>query len=507
MKKGIGSVLALVCTAAFLILAGCSQSSSGAASGKLPLRYYMPGAPSSEADVATKAINEALERDGLNIEFQPLYIPWDQWVDKTNLMLSTGEEFEMLHIMEDYVPTATYASRNYLTPLRSLIQKEAPSLTGRFDQTLWDGATVDGEIYSIPANWRDASGDFEGQLNIRKDKFDKYGIAVPQTLDQLLTALTTLQQKWAAEDGVKRYVYEHSINRTPTALQRAYNTWPFYVSQDGIFQVRQNGEANMYYETDEFKKDAEFMNTLYTKGLIHPDILNLPNDTRRANLYDSGDFLLGIMTGPNNTYEIASKGIVPDAVIYQWHLNPEKPYLTNLPLLNTNGIPITSKHPEVALKFLDWMYKDQANQDLVLYGVQGRHWTPVGTDKRQHVRGPDGNNLYAFDSWMIEYVKYHRFDVEDHASDLEKADWLGNIYPDQTVVSPMVGFNFNSEPVRVEFANVMAEYTASILPIKVGVIPYAGNFPAAIAKMKAAGNDKVIAEYRRQLAAYIAAKK
>jgi putative aldouronate transport system substrate-binding protein len=178
-----------------------------------------------------------------------------------------------------------------------------------------------------------------------------------------------------------------------------------------------------------------------------------------------------------------------------------------MPLLNTNGVPVTTKHPEAGLKFLDWMYSSQANQDLVLFGVKGRHWTPIGTDQRSHVRGADGNPLYAFDSWMSEYVKYHRFDVEDHSSELEKQDWLTNIYPDKTVVSPMVGFNFVSEPVRVEFSNMMAEYTASILPIKVGVIPYASNYPAAIAKMKAAGSDKVIAEYRKQLAAYIASNK
>jgi putative aldouronate transport system substrate-binding protein len=185
----------------------------------------------------------------------------------------------------------------------------------------------------------------------------------------------------------------------------------------------------------------------------------------------------------------------------------DKPMLMNLPLLNANGIPNTTKHPEAALKFLDWMYSSQANQDLVLYGVQGRHWTPVGTDQRRHVRGPDGNNLYAFDYWMIEYVKYHRFDVDDHSPQEEKDNWLRNIYPDRTVISPVVGFNFDSAPVRIEYANVLAEYTASILPIKTGVLPYGPNFQAALTRMKAAGSDAVIAEYRRQLTEHIANKK
>jgi putative aldouronate transport system substrate-binding protein len=506
MKRIFCAALVLACAAALVFAGGGSQSKAGG-SGKLPLRYYMPGAPSTDSDAATAAINEALARDGLNIDFQPNYIPWDQWVDKINLMLSSGEEFELLHIMEDWIPTSTYASRNSLAPLSALIKKEAPNLMGRFDKILWDSATVKGEIYGIPANWRDNSGDMEGDVNIRKDKFDQYKIPYPQNTDEILSAITTLQQRWSAEDGKKRYVYEHSLNRSPTALHRTYDTWPFYTSQDGIFQVRQNGEANMYFETPEFKKDAEFMNTLYTRGFIHPDILNLPNDTRRSLLYDSGDYLLCLMTGPVTTYELTSKGIVPNAEVLNYKMALNKPMLMNLPLLNANGVPITAKHPEVGVKFLDWMYSKQANQDLVLYGIQGKHWTPVGTDGLRMVRGPDGNALYAFDSWMIEYVKYHRFDVENPMPQEIKDNWIGNIYPDRTAISPVVGFNFNSQPVRVEYANVMAEYTASILPIKLGVIPYAANFPAALAKMKSAGSDAVIAEYRRQLAEYIASKR
>jgi putative aldouronate transport system substrate-binding protein len=495
-------VLAFVVTAAFA--GGRSQGGSGAAS-KQPMRYYMPGAPQAEADIGTAAINEALARDGVNIDFQPNYIPWDQWVNKINLMLSTGDEFELLHIMEDYIPTSTYASRNHLAPLTALIQKEAPNLTGRFDKVLWESATTKGEIYGVPAFWRDNSGDGEGDLSIRKDKFDQYNIPYPQSPAEIISALTTLQQRWAAEDGVKRYVYEHSLNRSPVALHRSYDTWPYYTSMDGVFQVRQNGEANMYYETAEFQKDAEFMNALYTRGLIHPDILNLPADSISTAKQD-GDYLLGIMTAAGSKYDLRNQGANGEEILL-YKMAFDKPMLMNLPLQNANGVPITTKHPEAGIKFLDWMYSKQANQDLVLYGVQGRHWQPVGTDQRQHVKGADGNNLYAFDNWMIELVQYHRFDVADQSPQTIKDNYLRNIYPDRTVVSPVVGFNFDSTPVRVEYANVTAEYTASILPIKVGVIPYGANFPAALAKMKAAGSDRVIAEYRRQLAEYTAGKK
>jgi putative aldouronate transport system substrate-binding protein len=468
------------------------------------MRYYMPGAPSAETEIARQSINEALARDGISIDYQPLYIPWDQWVNKINIMLSTGEEFELFHIMEDYVPLATYVSRKSLTPITDILPKAAPSLKSRFDNVYWLSAAVDNQIYAVPAVWFDQEGEADVGIRIRKDKFDRYGIPIPKTPAEIVTALAALQEKWAAEDGKKRYFYEHTLNRPSVPLHRSYDTWPYYVSLDGLFQIRQDGTANLYYETAEFKKDTEFMNTLYRRGLIHPDILSLPIDTSNAAKTD-GDILMGFNTGPRTSYELLSRGIKEaDVLVYYLNPPPEKPILTIMPVLNLNAIPVTAKHPEAALKFLDWVYKNQDNQDLVLYGVKGRHWNPIGKDKYELIRGSNGNPLYLFDFWMIEDVRGHRWDAADQSTDYEKRDYVENMYPESTVISPKVGFNFNPEPVRVEYANMIAEYTASIIPIKAGVVPYEGSYDAALAKMRAAGSERVIAEYRRQLARHMA---
>ncbi len=470
----------------------------------LPLRYYMPGAPTTQADIVTAAITKKLQEDGLNIDFQPKYVPWGEWVNKINITLSSGEEFELLHIMEDYITTSSYTSRGGLTPLDDLLAQYTPGMKALFDDVLWDCATVGGKIMTVPAFWRDNSGDGEGMLTYSKTRFEKYGIALPKTLDELLDAQVTLQKKQEEETGVKAYMYEHSLNRCPVALHRAYDSWPFYASQDGIFMVKQDGAASLFFESEEFKKDCEFMNKAYKLGVTHPDILNLPLDTINANKV-AGDCLVNLMTGGGDVMSEDGKTVVND-FSYFW-LNPEKPYLCNLPLLNSNAVPSTTKNPQVGLQFLYWMYSQKANQDLVLYGIEGQQWKAVGDNEYERIKDENNANLYAFDSWMIEYVPLHRFDVARTTSEDEDKDYVSNVFEDRTVYSPVVGFNFNSEPVAVEFANMMAEYTTSMLPIKVGVVPYEGNFDAALAKMKAAGSDAVIAEYQKQLAAYIAAKK
>jgi len=469
----------------------------------LPLRYFMPGGPTTEADMVNVAISEKMQADGLNIDFQPKYIPWDQWVNKVNITLSSGEEFELLHIMEDYITTSSYTSRGGLTPLDDLIDANAPDLWKRFDTVLWSCAKVGGKTMTVPAYWRDNSGDGEGMLTYSKTRFEKYGLSIPKTLDEMISTNVELQKQQEKDTGIKSYMYEHSLNRCPVALHRAYASWPFYASQDGIFKVTQDGKATLFFESEEFKMDCDYMNQSYKLGLEHPDILNLPPDTINANK-TAGDTLINLMTGGGDVRDPATNEVVNE-YNYFW-LNPAGDYLMNLPLLNSNAIPSTATHPEVGLKFLNWMYSDKVNQDLVLYGVEGKHWKAVGEDEYERMKDANNANLYAFDFWMIEYVPLHRFDVNRTTSKEEDLDWMMNVFPNQTVNSPVIGFNFNSEAVSVEFANMMAEYTTSMLPIKLGVIPYEGNFDDALAKMKSAGCDQVIAEYQKQLTEYNASK-
>lgn len=505
MKRKTWMVLVFACIAVFSFT-GCNRQTYVCPDGRMLLRFFMPGSPTGDWRVVVEAVNEALKRDGLNIYFQPMWIPWNRYQDRINLMLATGEVFEMFHVMQDQVPTSTFASRNLLTGLSSLLAEYAPDMMGRFSSELWDSVTTEGEIFAIPAFWRYSLGQAETFLTVRKDMFDKFDLPIPRTKEEILSVLPVLQQRWAEVDGVRRFVYEHSLTRPPTALHRSYDTWPFYVSHNGLFQVRQCGEANMFFETPEFRKDAEFMNALFTLGLIHPDILNLPADTIIANLFQTGDFLLNIMTGPGWTTVLTARGIVPDAEIYRIKLNPERPMLMTMPLLNANAIPLAARHPEAAIKFLDWLYSCQANQDLLLYGIEGTHWIAHGTDGIERIRNPDGSFKYNFDNWMIEHVKFHRFNTDFYKPQQDK-EWTTGIFdPDTVVISPVVGFNFDSRPVRVELANVLAEYAASIIPIKTGVIPFAENFPAAQTRMRAAGSDVLIAEYRRQLAEFLAGR-
>ena len=70
------------------------------------------------------------------------------------------------------------------------------------------------------------------------------------------------------------------------------------------------------------------------------------------------------------------------------------------------------------------------------------------------------------------------------------------------LTSPMLGFTFNSEPVKTEIAAIGNISEAMSSRIFTGEDDPATAIPTYIAKCKAAGLDKVLAEMQKQLDAW-----
>ncbi|CAM4368975.1 hypothetical protein FHS16_002859 [Paenibacillus endophyticus] len=113
--------------------------------------------------------------------------------------------------------------------------------------------------------------------------------------------------------------------------------------------------------------------------------------------------------------------------------------------------------------------------------------------------GSGYNASYYFDSWMIGNNRYTLFDVNT------PEDYLKELTTEPTnpvEFSPVLGFRLNTEPIAVEYANVLSELKSTIFPIKMGVVDYDKYFPAALESLKAARLDKVVAEYEKQFKAW-----
>jgi putative aldouronate transport system substrate-binding protein len=163
-----------------------------------------------------------------------------------------------------------------------------------------------------------------------------------------------------------------------------------------------------------------------------------------------------------------------------------------------NAISATAEDPESGLKFLNWLYANKDNFNLWHMGIEGVHWD---RDDEYVTLTTDENGilLYWFETWMTGYIPYYSFarGTEQSVIDMWTKEAPNRVY------SPMAGFIFDATPVASELASLQTEIIATFYPLKYGLVDWDTAYPRSLARLKDAGLDKYLAEYRRQFAEYI----
>jgi putative aldouronate transport system substrate-binding protein len=323
---------------------------------------------------------------------------------------------------------------------------------------------------------------------------------MPKTQEELLAAM---EKVMATQTGAsKPYLPINGGLRDPSfALHRTYDSYPFIV-KDKVAYITQDGQVKNWAETDEFKKDAAFFRTAYQKKLINPDVLVGKKEQQTAQINAAMySFYFGT---PNNVVEMRkSFPNLKDEDFTIERLSPEKPNYRMVAAKNVNVVTASSKHPEAAVKFLNWLYANQDNYDLFMYGIEGKTFTKVDDHGMEAILDTDNKTpLYGQPDWMVGNLNFIRYspDLLSASKTLFKTD-------PQAQTFYAANFFFDPNAVKVEMANVQAVYTSDIMPIYDGVTDYDKHIKTAVDKLKAAGIDKVIAEYQKQLNDFKASKK
>lgn len=504
MKKLLATIIC--CTLLVAGLAACSSSkdnnaaqngqetktpdtSSPKAEEVVTVKYVRPGTPPDDNAKLVQAINDKLAADKTNLQLEIQYIPSDVWMDKSTMMLSTGEEFDLMPVMEDQKGVSAYVAMDGLAPIGKYLDQYGSNIKKVVPEWMWESATMNGDIYTIPAYWTETANN-NNNITIRRELLEKWGLKDPRTTDDLLNMAKVFTENW---EGDGKPVVIPMFNEPFTWLFQTMDSYPFSVLKDLIY-IDQQGNVKNWLETPEFKESAEFFRKLYEQGYVPQDILAKPNGWSWQQM-TSGSFIWvdGMqLWGSEASWEERIPGVKLDTI----YLNPDKPMFRETAFRNSTAVSSTSKHPEAAVKFLDWLYTSQENYDLVVYGVEGLTWEDKGTGLYTR---PDPNFEFNAD-WMIGNLKFTRYEVGTYQKFI---DILGTEKTEGVTNSVALNFVFDSTKVANEYANSMAEVQRSIYPIKLGIVSYEEGYEAALKKLKAAGIDKVIAEYQAQLNAHL----
>jgi len=274
-----------------------------------------------------------------------------------------------------------YSSNGVLISLTDLIEKHAPNIKKLFEKypNLKAAATSpDGNIYGLPGFWGNINEVVPDWIMIRQDWLTKLNLEMPATPDELYTVLKAFYEQDPNENGQKDEIPLVTLN----LLATKYLMTGFGFETNSDWWV-EDGKT-LYAPVDPRYKDLlVYLNKLYKEKLLSPDIEGSQRQQvitqNRAGVYahDPSDWLSGFDTlakakDPNVDYQFIPV-IKPSADA----ADPKLVKRNNF--WHYYGITKDSKNPELAMKWIDYVYASEDGQMLYGYGVEGLSYT-LGTD-------------------------------------------------------------------------------------------------------------------------------
>lgn len=266
-----------------------------------------------------------------------------------------------------------YSQNGILIPLRSLIEEHAPNIKKLFAERpdLEAACTSpDGEIYAIAGYWGEINEVVPDWIMIRQDWLDKLGLEMPETPDELYEVLKAFYERDPNGNGLQDEVPMVTLNILATKF--LMTGFGFHTNTD--WQI-EDGRV-IYAPVDpRFKDLLVYLNKLYAENLLSSDLSGAQRQQvvsqNRAGTYchDPSDWLLGFdqlaaEADPNCDYRFlpvikpASGEVEPKLAkrdyIWQYY-----------------GITKDCKNPEMAIRWIDYVYASEEGRMLYGYGIEG----------------------------------------------------------------------------------------------------------------------------------------
>jgi len=463
-------------------------------SKKVELQFYMVGDAPKDLQLISDEVNKITDKD-LNCTVIFNYTTWTDLPTKYNLLLTSGQNIDLLY-SASWLDYAKFAKKGAFKDLTDLMPKYAPDLNKFVTPEYWNGVKVDNKIYMIPNTLKSYAQD---GFAYREDLRKKYN----------LPEINSIETVEAYLDGVKKNDPSQPLLNEINAVavfNSKYKMTTWMGTEYGLMSLYDNPSTlNNYFESPDFVADMTVMKRWSDKGFWSKNILTSKDNGN--DVFESGK-TAGVLWGENPdrfAAAVAKTALAyPDRELKYWAY-PDAVSLA-IPTAPTNGgysIPDASQNPERALMFYQKLVLDKNLNHLTEYGIEGTHYK-VSSDGHYEMIGDSKTNGFpreAMNGWAWRNPDFMLYDKS-----YDQVDALNKHF--DTISKPDIAgaFSFDTFPVASEvaaFNNVKAQYQ---VPLQVGMIKSTDTVESAIKnfleKAKAAGLDKIQAEYTKQWQAY-----
>lgn len=501
-KKNL-SALMLLMFAFSMFASGCAQKSKSPASTAtsqpteqiketetkeelkpVHLIWYTIGTPQDDQEAVNEAMSK-ITKEKINATVSINTIGWGEYNDKMRMLIAAGDVFDLCF-------TSSWAN-NYHGAVRKgayieldeLLDKYGENIFKQVPKKYFDAARVNGKIYGMLNYQMLASNP---GLMVKKDLAEKYNFN-PGTVKSISDMEDFFKKIKENEKGIIPFLSQggdiplFDFN-TGFKYDKATSSWslPLYVDV-----TKPEFKVINILDTVEFQNRSTLLRDWYLKGYIRRDaasIKDIPSERKSGKYaaYVAGTIKPGVEVEEfiANGYEVIAVPIAPA------YIN------TTFVIATLTAVSRTSKNPERAVMFYDLIHENKELYNLACLGIEGKHYNKTDDKYVQPIKdsGYAPNTDWLFGNQFNAYLR----------PGMDEDVWEKTIkFNESAIVSPLLGFVYDSEKMKNEIAQVeaiMGEYGAAITT---GTIDY-NEFKEKITKrLDDAGLQKIIEDVQSQL--------
>lgn len=452
--------------------------------------YFVGSFPQPGQNEVWDAANKILlEKLNVHMDFNGL--GWGDYANKMQVMIASGDEFDLCFTagwMNSYV---TNSVKGAFYELDGLLAKSP--FYNALGEKFWQGAKVNGHIYAIPADQMMASPNAD--ITINKEYLDGVGINPDtiQTMDDVGAAALAIHKKYpdvlpliARWDQVPKGSDFFVAPRLPGSV------WNFNDDHTVV---------NLY-KTDVFKNYIANTKKWAAEGLL--------GGVEKVGASDVTPFKKAGQVGiwmnegiyPGSEAAASAKWGYPVYKRALKNLDGSTEYLTSTGW-SQNGmtaISATSKNPEKAFAAAILAQTDAEYLNTIVFGLEGRDYSVVSenpktikiAEKPQYT----GTFTKAMGSPLLTYLLPGM--PTDYVAQCRQIN--------QTAKQPQdFGFVYDSSAVTAEIAKCSSVWDEYSLSFETGLYKDT-DYDNFIAKLDAAGAQKIIDDCQKQYDAWLAKK-
>lgn len=344
---------------------------------------YMTTEPRDLGKIQDKVNEITIPAINVEVEFKPLGIG-DSFTNYS-LWISSGEVVDLM--MLAFQDIKTYANSGQIEPLDELISAETTPTLTKLMEEFPIASNVQGELFGL--NLVAVSYGSKPGLIIREDYLEESGYEKKDiySMEDITEIFAAIKEKHP--DCYPFGTLGSGIN--PGTTNYSMLNMLDYVGGNviaGVLMDKDGTEVKNLFDTDEYKAFLKQMADWYSAGYILPDAAT--TDTSSTEL---------MQTGKVACYAMHQKPEQFGGGKYSFKLTglPTSIAFIGASSTGTGGtrwvVPVTAKNPEAALRFLDYTYENHDLTNLIMYGIEGEHYTMADAENGviDFADGYDGN--------------------------------------------------------------------------------------------------------------------